>query len=316
MERFEDVARGLTEGLDLSKRVKRRIAEEVQAHLEDEMQRCLAQGMGEDEARKEAERRFGEAGALNELIDAALAARQARHRRIRSMLVMLGGAVLLLTVLLIGAGGQTFDDLFMGDRDFPSVPLWVKMAIYLAVVAACLFLLAVAAAMLFRRRIVHTLIAGFLVCATMIASVIVFAHTPLGATIGTISVGESAITRAAESFFMRLYLCWAPALVLGGVCIVLRRDRLAAAWLVRILAVGTLSASLWGMRLLPRYGRWLLPHKWPKLSSTALFALVFVLLVAMLARAIGRQRSSAPAPVESAPDAAPEGRSDPTPSLS
>lgn len=311
MEHFEDIARGLTEGLDLSKRVKRRIAEEAQAHLEDEMQQCLAEGMGEDEAREEAQRRFGETGALNGLIAAALARQQARHRRIRSVLVALGAGALLLTVLVVGAGFQVFDDLVTGDSDLPSVPLWAKKTLYCGVFVAFLFLLMVAAAKLFRRRVVHALIAGILVWATMFASQIVFAHTPLRGTIGWISPGESATTLAAESFFMRLYLCWAPTLVLGGLCIALCRDRAAVTWLVRILAVGALSASLWGLNRLGRYGRWLHAYKWPKLAAGALLALVFVLLVALLARAIGRQRSAAPAPVESAPDAAPEPGPDP-----
>jgi hypothetical protein len=313
MERFEDVTRRLTEGLDLSKRARRRIAGEARAHLEDEMQRCVAEGMGEDEAQREAEKRFGEADSLKALIDAALARHQARRRRVRAALLMVGGLALLVAVLVVGAAFQALDDGVSGDHDLPSVPLWAKMTLYLSVFGVSLLLLTIAAAALFRRRVVHCIIAGVLVCATTILSEIVFAHTPLRWTIGWIYPGESAVTLAGKSFFHRLYLCWAAALPLGAVCIVLRRDRRAAVWFLRALAVGALSASLWGIQRAGGYARWLLPYKWPKLTSAALFALFFVLLVAMLARTMAPRRAEAPS---RAPEEAAEPEPSPTPSPS
>jgi hypothetical protein len=235
MERFEDVTRGLTEGLDLSGRAKRRIAEEARAHLEDEMQRCLSEGMGEDEALEEAVKRFGTAGALNGLIDAALARHQERRRRTRRALAVAG---LLLFVLVVGAAFQAFDDGFTSVDAFRAVPKWAAMGIYVAGLGACAVMLVGVAVKLFGRRVVSALVAGVVVAATMFASLYFFGYTPLLDALRRIDLGERGATVAAQSFFMHLYLCWATALLLGVLCVVLRRDRATAGLLAGALGVG------------------------------------------------------------------------------
>jgi len=291
MQEFEIYAQRIIDELDLSGAMKDRIKQEIVAHLKDEMQRCLSEGITQAEAPAAAMKRFGEAQIISRLVAQALERRQARIRRLRTTSAIVFAVLLVIISIGVGAWFKVFTDAVAG-RDFvrsmPGFAWW--LVLYFGAGIGCLAILAMVVAKLFH---VSRFLAGLSILAVAVvfyASMFLFGSIPfLRETIGTVRAGQSAYIRVVNSFCMRLYLCWLPTIITGAIIAVLVRRRACIFWLAMSLAIGLISAVLWGFRLLPYPAPWMYWIKWPKLLSAGLLVLVFVMLTGFLARSIAER---------------------------
>lgn len=287
MQDFEEYAKHVTDGLDLSGAMKERIQQEVVAHLEDEMQRCLSKGLKPAKAHDAALERFGNEQTIHRLVAQALELKEARFRRLCTVIGIIFAVVLVLVTIGIGAWLTVFKDAVAG-RDFRnSMPRLAWLVMYLGADVGCLTILAVVVAKLFR---VSRLLAGLCIIALVVifyASMFLFESIPLlRKTIGTIRSGQSAQTLVVHSFLMRLYLCWVPTVIAGVIISLLAKRRDLVLWLSASFSIGLISAVLWGFNRIPRPAPWMYWMKWPKLLSTGLLVLLFVMLTGFLARSV------------------------------
>jgi hypothetical protein len=287
MQGFEEYAQQVTDGLDLSDAMKQRIRQEVVTHLEDEMQRCLSEGLTQDKAYDAALERFGNEQTIRRLVAQALELKEVRFRRLCIVSGIIFAAALVLVAIGTGAWLTVFKDAVAG-RDFRnSMPRLAWQVMYLGAGIGCLAILAMVIAKLFR---VGRLLTGLCLIASVVifyASMFLFQSIPfLRETIGTIRTGQSARTLIVHSFLMRLYLCWVPTIIVGVIISLLAKRRACILWLSVSFAVGLISAVLWGFTNLPRPAPWMYWMKWPKLLSTGLLALLFVMLTGFLARSV------------------------------
>lgn len=290
MGEFEAYAQSVTCGLDLSEATKARIAEEVVAHLEDDARRCLAEGMSQGEARRAAVERFGKEQVIGQLIAGALERKQQRFRQLCATRTTVVTAVLVIVSIAVGAWFTVFDDAVSGRAFMQQMPRIIGPLLYVGGAVGCLGVLAVVVGPLFRVR----WLAAFSSCIAMMliffASVYLFDAIPaLRETIGRSHPGQSGRTMALNALCMRLYLCWTPTVMTGIVVAAVGRRRGRILALAASLAIGLLSAALWGLNYLPSEARWMYAMKWPKLLSTGLLALVFVILTGVLARTIAER---------------------------
>lgn len=287
MQDFEEYAQQVTDGLDLSDAMKERIKQEMAAHLEDEMQRCLSEGLTQARAHGAALERFGKEQTIGRLVAQALALKEARFRRVRAACAVGLGILLVIVCVVIGAWFNIFDDAVSGTDFVKSLPSFIWPILYLGTAIGCLTILAMVVAKLFG---VSRLLAGLCTVALVVifcASMFLFSSIPLlRETIGTIRSGQSAQTRVSNSFLMRLYLCWAPTVIAGAIMSLLAKRRTCILWLSVSFAVGLISAVLWGFNHLPRPAPWMYWMKWPKLLATGLLALLLVMLTGFLARSV------------------------------
>ena len=287
MQDFEEYAQQVTDGLDLSDAMKERIKQEMVAHLEDEMQRCLSEGLTQAKARDAALERFGKEQTIRRLVAQALALKEARFRQLCTVGGIVFAVALVLVAIGIGAWLTVFKDAVAG-RDFRnSMPGFAWQVLYFGAGIGCLAILAMVVAKLFR---VSRLLAGLCMVVLIIifwASMFLFHSIPLlRETIGTIRPGQSAQTLVAHSFLMRLYLCWVPTVIAGAIMFLSAKRRACILWLSVSFAIGLISAVLWGFNNLPRPAPWMYWMKWPKLLATGLLALLFVMLTGFLARSV------------------------------
>lgn len=285
MQDFEEYAQKVIGGLDLSKTMKERIQQEVVAHLEDEMQRCLSEGLTHAKAHEAALERFGNEQTIHRLVAQALELKEARFRRLCTVIGIIFAVVLVLAAIGIGAWLTVFKDAVAG-RDFRnSMPRLAWLAMYLGAGVGCLAILAMVVAKLFR---VSRLLAGLCMIVLVVifyASMFLFKSIPLlRETIGTIRPDQSAQTLVVHSFLMRLYLCWVPTVIAGVIISLLAKRRDLILWLSASFGIGLISAVLWGFNVIPRPAPWMYWMKWPKLLSTGLLVLLFVMLTGFLAR--------------------------------
>lgn len=290
MQDFEIYAQRVIDGLDLSGAMKNRIKQEIVAHLEDEMQRCMAEGLSRAEAQDTAIERFGKEKIIGKLVAQALERKQVRFRRLCAAGAIVFVVLLVIISIGVGAWFKVFTDAVAG-RDFVrSMPRFAWLVLYLGAGIGCLAILAMVVAKLFH---VSRLLAGLCILVMLVvfhASMFLFESIPLlRETIGTVRADQSEYTRVANSFLMRLYLCWLPTIMTGTIIAILARRRACILWLFVSLATGLLSAVLWGFRLMPRPVPWMYWIKWPKLLSAGLLALVFVMLTGFLARSIAER---------------------------
>ncbi|MHC4170373.1 MAG: permease prefix domain 1-containing protein [Planctomycetota bacterium] len=287
MQSFEEYAQQVTDELDLSDVMKERIKQEIVAHLEDEMQRCLSEGLTQADAHGIALERFGKEQTISRLVAQALAQKQARFRRRCTVSGIVFAVGLILVAIGVGAWMTVFKDAVAG-RDFSSsMPRLAWLVMYLGASVGCLAILAMVVAALFR-------VSRLLAALSIIAVVVIFYVSmylfhvipPLRETIGTIRAGQSGETRVINSFLMRLYLCWVPTVMTGAIMAMLARRRAYILWLSACFGTGLVSAVLWGLNSVTRPAPWMYWMKWPKLLATGLLALVFVMLTGLLARSI------------------------------
>ena len=287
MQDFEEYAQQVTDGLDLSDAMKERIKQEIVAHLEDEMQRCLSEGLTQAKAHDAALERFGKEQTIHRLVAQALALKEARFRRVRVARAVGLGILLVIVCVVIGAWFNVFDDAVSGTDFVKSLPGLIWPIVYVGTAIGCLIILAMVVAKLFH---VSRLLAGLCTVALVViffVSMFLFKSMPLlRETIGTIRSGQSAQTRVSNAFLMRLYLCWVPTVIAGAIISLLTKRRACILWLSLSFAVGLTSAVLWGFNSLPRRAPWMYWMKWPKLLATGLLALLFVMLTGFLARSV------------------------------
>jgi hypothetical protein len=287
MQDFKEYAQHVTDGLNLSDTMKKRIQQEVVAHLEDEMHRCLSEGLTPANAQDVALERFGNEQTIHRLVAQALELKEARFRRLCIVSGIIFAVVLVLVAIGIGAWLTVFKDAVAG-RDFRnSMPRLAWLVMYLGAGIGCLAILAMVVAKLFR---VGRLLAGLCMIASVVifyVSMYLFDSIPLlRETIGTIRSGQSAQTLAVHSFLMRLYLCWVPTVITGVIISLLAKRRDLILWLSVSFGIGLISAVFWGFNRIPRPAPWMYWMKWPKLLSTGLLALLFVMLTGFLARSV------------------------------
>jgi hypothetical protein len=287
MQDFEKYAQQVTVGLDLSDVMKERIKQEMVAHLEDEMQRCLSGGLAQGEARDTAIELFGKEQTIRLLVAQALSLKEARFRRLCTVSGILFAAALVLVAIGIGAWMTVFKDAVAGSDFRNSMPEFDWKVLYLGAGIGCLAILAMVVAKLFR---VSRLLAGLCMLALIVifyASMYLF-HVipPLRETIGTIRPGQSGRADVVNAFLMRLYLCWAPTVITGVIISLLAKRRACILWLSVSFGTGLISAVLWGFSRLPRPAPWMYWMEWPKLLATGLLALLFVMLTGFLARSV------------------------------
>jgi len=121
---------------------------------------------------------------------------------------------------------------------------------------------------------------------TFFVTVLIFKNiTLLREKIGVIHGDETFYISLRNAFLMRLYLCWVPTTIIGIAGLLLTRKRKCILLFCSSIGIGLLSAGLCGINRL-RGVPWLNFMKWPKLLSTGLLALVFVILVGLLSVAI------------------------------
>ncbi len=276
MSEFEKFADLVTRDLLLSKRANARVRSEIISHLEDEYSVCREQGVPEDEARQVAIKRFGEEEAMSKLFDDSLRTKQQRFRRLSAMYL----GVLSLLVVGAGAAFNIFDDSF-SRMDFPKD---LQPAIYLSALIGTLIVLSLLAAILFKVRFVPTIFATISVALTFVFAVMIVRATP-AREIFVFEASDDDFTRAWIGFFMRLYFCWCPTLIVVVSSLFVVRDRTQLRGSGVCLGIGLISAILWGTRNLG-----LGPMKWPKLLSTGLLAAVFVVLVWLVVRTLAKFR--------------------------
>jgi hypothetical protein len=267
--------------------MKVRIQQEVVAHLEDEMQRCLSEGLTNAEAHNAALERFGDEQTIHRLVAQALELKEARFRRLCTVIGIIFALVLVIVAIGIGAWLTVFKDAVAG-RDFRnSMPKFAWLVMYVGAGIGCLAILAMVVAKLFR---VSRLLAGLcMIVSVMIfyVSMYLFQSIPLlRETIGTIRSGQSAQALVINSFLMRLYLCWVPTVIVGVVISLLAKCRDLILWLSASFGIGLISAVLWGVNHISCPAQWMYWMKWPKLLSTGLLALLFVMLTGFLARSV------------------------------
>lgn len=288
MQDFEGYAQHVTDGLDLSDTMKERIRQEVVAHLEDEVQRCLAEGLEPVKAHDVALERFGNEQTIHRLVAQALELKEARFRRLCTVIGIIFAVVLVLVAIGIGAWLTVFKDAVAGHDFRNSMPKLAWLVMYLGAGVGCLAILAMVVAKLFR---VSRLLASLCMIASVMifyTSMFLFESIPLlRETIGTIRSGQSAQTLVAHSFLMRLYLCWVPTVIAGVIISLLAKRRDLILWLSASFGIGLISAVLWGFNRIPRPAPWMYWMKWPKLLSTGLLVLLFVMLTGFLARSVG-----------------------------
>lgn len=287
MQDFEEYAQHVTDGLDLSDAMKERIQQEVIAHLEDEMQRCLSEGLTHTKAHDAALERFGNEQIIHRLVAQALELKEAHFRRVRAASAIALGVLLVIISVVIGAWFNIFDDAVSGTDFVKSLPAMIWPVLYIGAGIGCLAILAMVVAKLFG---VSRLLAGLCMIALVVifcASMFLFKSIPLlRETIGTIRSGQSAQTRVVNAFLMRLYLCWVPTVIAGVIISLLAKRHDLILWLSASFGTGLISAVLWGVNRIPRPAPWMYWMKWPKLLSTGLLALLFVMLTGFLARSV------------------------------
>ena len=287
MQDFKEYAQHVTDGLDLSDAVKKRIQQEVVAHLEDEMHRCLSEGLTPAKAQDVALERFGNEQTIHGLVAQALAHKEDRFRQVREARVIAVGIMLIVSSVVIGAWFNVFDDAVSGTDFVNSLPGLVWPILYFGTGIGCLAILTIVVAKLFR---VSRLLAGLCVITLVVifgASMFLFESIPLlRETIKTVRSGQSAQTSVVHSFLMRLYLCWVPTVIAGVIISILAKRRDLILWLSTSFGIGLISAVLWGFDRIPRRAPWMYWMKWPKLLSTGLLALLFVMLTGFLARSV------------------------------
>jgi len=291
MQEFEIYAQRIIDELDLSGSMKDRIKREIVAHLKDEMQQCLSEGITQAEAPSVAIKRFGEEQIISRLVAQALERRQARIRRLRTIIAIVFAVLLVIISIGVGAWFKVFTDAVAG-RDFvrsmPGFAWW--LVLYFGAGIGCLAILAMVVAKLFHVSRFLAALSILVVVVVFYVSMSLFELIPfLRETIGTARANQSAYTRALNSFLMRLYLCWLPTIVIGTIIALLVRRRVCIFWLAMSLTTGLISAVLWGFRLLPHTAWWMYWIKWPKLLSAGLLVLVFVMLTGFLARCIAER---------------------------
>lgn len=290
MQEFEIYAQRIIDELDLSGAMKDRIKQEIVAHLKDEMQRCLSEGITQAEAPAAAIKRFGEEQIISRLVAQALERRQARIRRLRTTSAIVFAVLLVIISIGVGAWFKVFTDAVAG-RDFVrSMPRFAWLVLYLGAGIGCLAILAMVVAKLFHISRFLAALSILAVAVVFYASMFLFRSIPfLRETIGTVRAGQSAYIRVVNSFCMRLYLCWLPTIITGAIIAFLACRRVSILWLSIAFATGFLSAVLWGFRLLPYPAPWMYWMKWPTLLSAGLLVLVFVMLTGFLARSIAER---------------------------
>jgi len=140
MSRLDQYARSLVGVLDLSAADKERIRDEAVAHMEDEAGRLMADGKSRDEAEQLAVAAFGKSDAIAALVDEALAAKQLRHRKARTLkaaCIMWG--LLLLAVAMGAANGLLRvvlpQAMWRALPQFTEVGLFTVMLVALALIA-------------------------------------------------------------------------------------------------------------------------------------------------------------------------------------
>lgn len=290
MSEFEEYARSVTTGLDLPEAMKIRIAEEVVTHLEDETRRCMTQHMSRPDAERAAIERFGGEQTIAQLVAQALERRQTRFRLSRSLKMALAATLCVVLSVAVGAWFTIFKDAVAGREFMSRLPEMIGMTLYAGGFFGSLAILGVIVAVIFRVRKSVSIAAFIVVAIIFYASMNVFSAIPaLRETIGTIRGGESEYTLVLHAFCMRLYVCWVPTLVTGIIIAVLVRRRAYLLWGAATLIIGLLSSLLWGFNHLIYKAPWMYWMKWPKLLSTGLLALVFVMLAGFLARAIAER---------------------------
>lgn len=290
MGEFEAYAQSVTAGLDLSEAAKTRIAEEVVAHLEDEARRCVAEGMSPAEAQRAALERFGKEQIIGQLIAGALEQKQSRFRQWRAAKTAALATTLVIVSLAVGAWFTVFNDAVAGQAFMESLPRLVGPILYLGGATGCLAVLAVVIAPLFRVHWVVALSSFIAMVLISYASMSLFHALPaLRETIGTIRLRQSEYTSVVNAFWMKLYLGGVPTVATGIIVAIVSRRRSRVLWLAVPFALGLLSAVLWGFNRLSHPAPWMYWMKWPKLLSTGLTALVFVILTGLLARAVAER---------------------------
>ena len=157
MQNFEKYAQKVTEGLNISNSMKERIHQEVVAHLEDEMQRCLSEGLTHDEAHNTALERFGNEQTIHQLVAQALKLKEARFRRLCTICGINFTVVLVLIAIGIGAWLTVFNDAVAGRDFYNSMPKIAWFIMYFGAGIGCLVILTIIISKLFR---VSMLLAG------------------------------------------------------------------------------------------------------------------------------------------------------------
>jgi hypothetical protein len=286
MQELETYAKNITDRLDLPEATKNRIEEETIAHLEEGIQHCLAKGLSQEDALHASIEKFGKEDVMAKLVSDALSNKQRRFRLQRA-LQMFGVAVLLIILtVVVGAWFNFFDDMVSGLSFARTMPDYMRAILYLGGAIGCIVVLSLIARKLFHTRMILVIFSALFVLFTFFVTVLIFKNiTLLREKIGVIHGDETFYISLRNAFLMRLYLCWVPTTIIGIAGLLLTRKRKCILLFCSSIGIGLLSAGLCGINRL-RGVPWLNFMKWPKLLSTGLLALVFVILVGLLSVAI------------------------------
>jgi hypothetical protein len=294
MQSLEMYLKNITEPLDLSESMKRRIKEESIDHLEEEIQHCLANGMSREDAEKAAIEKFGKSEVMAKLVGDALSNRQRRFRLQRSLQILGIAAILVVLSIIVGFWFNMFDDAVSGEDFVHTMPRYVWTILYVGCMIGGITILSALTCKLFHVRTILVIFSALAVLATFFAAVFIFDNIPLlKEEVGFTHGNETPYVLAFKAFCMRIYLCWIPTIIVGIAILLLACKRKYVLLLCVSLCIGFLSAAFFGISRLGNLPIWLYFMKWPKFLSVGLLAMLFMMLTGILSISIMDRSKSA-----------------------